>query len=179
MAVVDIRIIGDPILRERAREVGSLTPEIEEIFKNMIDTMFAYKGLGLAAPQIGHPLRLIVVNREALEIGDSPLLLINPEVIHEEGEDISEEGCLSIPGLYTDLKRPQKIVIRAKEVKNKRLKAVEIEAEGLFARTLLHEIDHINGILFIDRLPLEERIYLLAKWKKELRESRVQKGGED
>lgn len=178
MAVFKIRIIGDPILRERAKEVDSLTPDIIKTFSHMVDTMLAYRGLGLAAPQIGKSLRLITINRNALDVGNDPLLLMNPELVYEEGEDISEEGCLSLPGLYTDLKRAEKVTVRALEVVNNRVKPVEIKAEGLFARALLHEIDHINGILFIDRLPLKERIFLLAKWKKELREGKIQKGEE-
>ncbi len=168
MSVLPIRIIGDDILRQKAEPIADVEGEHIKLAYDMAETMIAERGIGLAAPQVGRSVRLIVVDLKYLEKGDSPLMLINPEIAYIEGSVSMEEGCLSIPGLFAHVERPEKVVVRGLAIKNERkVVEVEISADDLYARVLLHEIDHLDGILFVDRLPLEERISLLAKWQKE------------
>ena len=169
MSVLRIRIIGDPVLREKGEIVKEIDDNILQLAEDMIETMHNANGLGLAAHQVGVAKRLIVLNLKDIGVGKKDMVLINPEVVYSEGSDISEEGCLSIPGLYTKLERPYYIEVEAEEIKlsNKKRRKVRIKAEDLYARALLHEIDHINGILFIDRLDDMKRRILLAKWRRE------------
>ena len=166
--VREIRLFGDPILRKRCRPVEALTPQIRQLAQDMVETMFAANGLGLAAPQVGEDLRMIVINLEALEKGQKAQVLVNPEVVQVEGKEIAEEGCLSFPGLYLEIPRPYRAKVRALELRKGELVPVEIEAEGLHARALLHEIDHLNGVLFIDYLDLRTRARVIGQWKRKL-----------
>lgn len=159
MSILDIRVLGDPILREETKLVAEVTDELRALARNMFDTMYLAKGIGLAAPQIGRTERLAVV-----DVDDNPLVIINPEVIHGEGRDKGEEGCLSIPDVYGDVERPAKVRVRATGLDGKEF---EVEADGLFARCLQHEIDHLHGKLFIDYLSVLKRRSALAKWAKE------------
>lgn len=143
MAVYQIIKKGDEVLRQRAKEVPEITPNILRLLDNMKDTMFEANGVGLAAPQIGIGKRVIVVDSE-----DELLELINPEITESEGSETDTEGCLSVPGLIGEVKRAYKVTIKAK---NREGKAVELRREGLTARVLQHEIDHLDGILFIDK----------------------------
>jgi peptide deformylase len=154
MAVLPIRTFGDPVLRERAREVESFDRTLARLADDMIETMHEAPGVGLAAPQVGRSIRLIV-----LDIGDGPRALVNPILSQLHGEQLGEEGCLSVPGLYFPVKRAMNARADGFDVDGK---AVVIEGEGLLARVLQHEVDHIDGVLFIDRLSDEDRKAALA-----------------
>jgi len=169
MSVLDIRIIGDPVLRQKSKEIDIGDEKLLQLASDMIETMHNANGLGLAANQVGIPLRLIALNLKDIGVGKRDMVLINPEVVYSEGSSIEEEGCLSIPGLYTELERPYYVEVESRELKlpKGKLRKIRIKAEDLYARALLHEIDHINGILFVDRLDDIKRRIVLAKWKRE------------
>lgn len=143
MAVYQIVEIGDPILREKAQTVKKITSNIHKLLDNMADTMYQAEGVGLAAPQIGISKRVIVV-----DAGEGLIELINPSIVYEEGEQVGPEGCLSVPGVSREVRRAFKV--RAEGL-NRDGKPVEVVGEGMTARALQHEIDHLDGILFIDR----------------------------
>ena len=142
MAIREVRIDGDEVLRKVSRPVTEMTPRIEQLIGDMIDTMYQYDGVGLAAPQVGVLRRVIVI-----DIGEGPMVFINPEIVEPEGEQCGQEGCLSIPGVYMDVKRPNHVVVTAK---NEKMEDIRVEGDELLARALCHEIDHLNGILFKD-----------------------------
>jgi len=163
-----VRIYPDPVLREVAKPVEELNEEVLRLAEDLVDTMFAHEGLGLSANQIGELLRVIAVYKgEFTGREDEAQVLVNPEVVYHEGEEVDEEGCLSFPGLYFDVKRPSLAVVKALELRDGRLVPVEITATGLYARVLQHEIDHINGVLYIDYLEPKERIKKLREWKED------------
>lgn len=143
MAVLPIRKIGDPVLRSRSKEVDKVTDNTKGLITNMIDSMKAAEGLGLAAPQIGILQRVIVVSIEG-----ELTVVINPVLIEEQGEVIAEEGCLSVPNKTGIVKRAKQAVI---EGLNPDGNKVKYELEGIKARAFLHEIDHLNGVLFVDK----------------------------
>lgn len=143
MAVFQIVEIGDPVLKEKAKLVPKITPNVLKLLDNMADTMYDAQGVGLAAPQVGVSKRIVVI-----DVGDGLIELINPEIIHKEGEDIDVEACLSIPGLSGEVARAAKVTVRALD-RNGR--TVEYCGEGLLARAFQHEIDHLDGILFVDK----------------------------
>ena len=151
MAILQVRKYGDPVLRRRAEPVGEVTPEIRAAMRDLIDTMYHEVGLGLAAPQVGISLRLMVVDTEE---GHGPRALINPEIVDRTGQVVAEEGCLSIPGVFAPLARAEWVRLRAQDAD---CQPVEIEARGLFARVIQHEMDHLDGVLFIDRLDPVQR----------------------
>jgi len=171
MSIRRVRIIGDPVLRTPAEEVKEVTKELIELRQDLIDTMLEANGLGLAANQIGVLKKVAVINVEEIGVGKGIKVLVNPVVIFVEDTQNEEEGCLSIPGLYAELERPYFVKVEALEFKGKKLKPVTIEAEALYARALLHEIDHLNGILFVDRMEEERRRILLARWQEERKRS--------
>lgn len=142
MAVYRIINIGEDILREKAKEVKSVTPNILKLLDNMAETMYDAEGIGLAAPQIGVPKRVVIV-----DIGDGLVELINPVIISKEGEAIDQEGCLSVPNVTGEVKRAQKVVVQALDREGV---LMEYEAEDLIARAFQHEIDHLDGVLFVD-----------------------------
>ncbi|MCS7203096.1 MAG: peptide deformylase [Thermodesulfovibrio sp.] len=157
MAVLEIRKYPDEILKKVAEPVTKINGELQKLIDDMIETMYASNGVGLAAPQVGVLKRLIVVDTSVRQKNQSLLVLINPEIVNYEGEVLSEEGCLSVPGFTTKLSRKEKIYIKAFDRKGK---PIEIEADGLLSRALQHEIDHLNGILIIDRLsPLKKELF--------------------
>lgn len=143
MAVYRIVELGDLILREVARPVSRITPSILKLLDNLADTMYDAEGVGLAAPQIGVSKRVIVV-----DVGEGIIELINPVIVQKEGEQTGTEGCLSLPGVVREVSRSLRVRV---EGLNRQGQAVEIEGEGMLARALQHEIDHLDGILFIDR----------------------------
>jgi peptide deformylase len=145
MAVRQIVLLGDPILRQKAKRVSRFDQSIQQLIDDMIETMKAAPGLGLAAPQVGVPLRIVV-----MDVEDKVTVLCNPEITEMEGEHEPEEGCLSIPGYVANVKRALKVTVKAK---NRRGKDIKIKADGLLANVIQHEVDHVDGILFIDRLP--------------------------
>jgi len=159
MAILEIKEYGDPILREKALLVEEITPDILNLIKDMAETMYADSGVGLAAPQVGVSKRIITIDEDEEKL----LVLLNPEIIKSEGDVVEEEGCLSIPGIYSEVKRSSKVTVKAL---NENGDPIEITKEGLSARALQHEIDHLNGILFIDKIGRMERQILLNKLKK-------------
>lgn len=144
MAIRIIREDGDEVLRKRSKVVEELSPKISELIDDMLDTMYFANGVGLAAPQIGILKRIVTI-----DVGDGPVVLINPEIVDSEGEHIDEEGCLSIPGKFGEVSRPYKLRVKAKD---RDFKDIELEASELFARAVCHEIDHLDGILFKDKV---------------------------
>jgi peptide deformylase len=165
MAVRDIRFLGDEVLRTPAEDVTELGPEIERLIDDMWATMYHAEGIGLAAPQIGVSLRVMVIDvRESDEEGGNRLALVNPRIV-EASKKMAKgvEGCLSIPGMEEVVERPKSVRVVGTDPSGT---PVEVEADGLFARALQHEIDHLDGVLFIDRIsPLKRRL-LLKKWRK-------------
>ena len=144
-----IRIVtedGDEILRKKAREVDDVNDRIKEILNDMVDTLHKYNGVGLAGPQIGILKRIIVID---LYNGKEPLKLVNPKIIKQKGEQEVEEGCLSFPNKFAKIIRPAEGVIEALNEKGKKIK---ITGKGLLAQALSHEIDHLDGILFVDKI---------------------------
>jgi peptide deformylase len=146
MAVLSIRKYGDPVLRRRAKPVETVTPEIKRTIADMIDTMYDEVGLGLAAPQIGVSLRLMVVGDDE---GREARALINPVIAEQGGEIVAEEGCLSIPGVFAPVRRAEWVRLEAQDELGR---PVSISARGLRARVFQHEMDHLDGVLFIARL---------------------------
>jgi len=159
MAILEIKEYGEPVLREKALPVKEITPEILNLMKDMAETMYTASGVGLAASQVGVPKRIILVDGEE----DGLIVLINPMIIKSEGEVVAEEGCLSVPDIYSQVKRSSKVTIKGLDENGD---PIEITKEGLTARALQHEIDHLDGILFIDRIGRMERQILLNKLKK-------------
>ena len=155
--------LGDAILSEPARAVDVITPEIETLIDDMIETMYAAPGIGLAAPQVGVSLKIFVID---LSLGKDPFQLhtmINPEFIERDGMQLEEEGCLSIPGFTHTIPRPKRVVVKGL---NRDLEEFTIEGTGLLARALQHEVDHLNSCLFVDRLRGISRDLILRKIKK-------------
>ncbi|NLP43021.1 MAG: peptide deformylase [Peptococcaceae bacterium] len=142
MAVYQIVQLGEDILRQKAQEVKKITPNIHKLLDNMAETMYEANGVGLAAPQIGISKRIVVI-----DIGEGLIELINPIIVEKSGEEIESEGCLSVPNVVGEVKRAKSVVIQAL---NRDGETVEYEAEGLLARAFQHEIDHLEGILFVD-----------------------------
>lgn len=153
MALRIVRHDGDPVLRKISKEVKVVNDRIIELCEDMIDTMYEKDGVGLAAPQVGILKRVIVVDVD-MENPD-PHVFINPEIIESSGEQRGPEGCLSVPGVMGEITRPFKIKVKALDVDGKEFIT---EAEDFFARAICHEIDHLNGILFIDRDDYEEMV---------------------
>jgi peptide deformylase len=147
MAIRNIRKIGDSILNKRAKEITEMTPKIKTLIQDMIDTMYDAYGVGLAAPQVGILKRLIVI--DVSEDGDSPIILINPEILETDGEQVGEEGCLSVPGKSGVVKRPNYAKVKAL---NENMEEITVEGTELLARALCHEIDHLNGELYVDKV---------------------------
>lgn len=148
MAVLGIVEVGNPVLREPTKPIIKVTKKTQKLIQDMFDTMYAVDGVGLAAPQVGVNVKLVVI-----DIGEGPLTLINPEIKTATGEEIDVEGCLSVPGKQAYVRRAQAVMV---EAFNEKGKPIRIEADGLFARCLQHEIDHLNGILYIDLVEEDE-----------------------
>jgi peptide deformylase len=161
MAVLKVRKYGDPTLRRSAAPVGEVTPEIRAIISDMTETMYDEVGIGLAAPQVGISLRLIVI---ADEDGRDVQALLNPAIVERGGEVTGEEGCLSIPGVFAPVARAAWVKVEARSVAGRPL---TIDARGLRARVLQHEIDHLDGVLVIDRVDPVMRDRIKRKIKKE------------
>ncbi len=161
--MLDIYTIGADVLRKNAAPIEKFDDELTSLVAKMFETMKLGKGVGLAAPQVGLEQRLFVVQIE----GDTPRVFINPEIVQTSMElEPFEEGCLSIPGVYADLDRPSGIKVQAW---NERGRRFVLEAEGFLARVIQHELDHLNGILFTDRLPEKSRDRLLRQYEKRMR----------
>ena len=157
MSILDIRVLGDPILRQSTVPVKEITDELRTLVADMFETMHHARGIGLAAPQVGRTERLAVI-----EIDGEPLVVINPEILETSGKAKAEEGCLSIPDIYADVERPKDVAIRAMDLEGN---TYELQATELLARCLQHEIDHLDGKLFLDYLSVLKRTAALTKWK--------------
>jgi peptide deformylase len=157
VGILDIRVLGDPILRQATTPVAEVTDELRQLVKDMFATMYHARGIGLAAPQVGRTERITVI-----DVDEQPLVLENPPVTGASGRAKGEEGCLSIPDIYGDVERPRSVTVRAQDLEGR---TFEIEATDLLARCLQHEIDHLDGKLFIDYLSVLKRTAALAKWK--------------
>lgn len=167
MALLSIRTIPDPILRLKAEPVDGVDDDLRELLSNMAETMYANDGIGLAAPQVGRSVRAIVVDaRDKEERGDPEglLSLVNPVIVEAEGTVLFEEGCLSVPELRADVKRHERILVKAIDAEGE---PVEIQAEDLLAIVLQHEMDHLDGTLFIDHIGRLKRELYLRKLRKE------------
>ena len=159
MSILDIRVLGDPVLRKATKRVTEITDELRKLIADMFEPMYAAEGIGLAAPQVGRAERLAVVDVEGQKF-----TLINPEVIERIGDiDKAEEGCLSIPDIYGDVERPFTVTIRAMNENGEQYEATGSE---LLGRCFQHEIDHLDGKLFIDYLSPLKRKAAMAKWEK-------------
>lgn len=143
MSVLEIRRAGDPVLKEKAKPVSKITKSVRALIDDMAHTMREADGVGLAAPQVGVSLRVIV-----LDVGDGMVELVNPEIVSSSGCETNSEGCLSIPGMYGEVERFTTITV---EGLNRDGKRISLKGEGLLARALQHEIDHLEGVLFIER----------------------------
>jgi len=163
MAILHICTYPEEILRQRAEPITEIDEEIVKLVDHMAETMYSAPGIGLAATQVGVAKQLLVADIAPRKPESELIVLINPEIVAAEGEVIIEEGCLSVPEYQAEVKRHEKITVRGLNLKGEE---VEIEAEGLLAVVLQHEIDHLNGMLFIDRL---------SKLKRDLYKRRVRK----
>ncbi|MGH7711076.1 MAG: peptide deformylase [Gemmatimonadaceae bacterium] len=157
MSILDIHVLGSPILRAETKVVAEVSDELRKLASDMFDTMYKAKGIGLAAPQVGRSERLAV-----LDVDEQRFALVNPEIVWEEGSERAEEGCLSIPDIYGEVDRAQRVLVRATDLEGK---PFELEATDLLARCLQHEIDHLHGRLFIDYLSFLKRRAAIAKWE--------------
>ena len=146
MAIRIIREDGDEILRKKAREVEEVNDKIREILEDMVETMHQFNGVGLAGPQIGILKRLVVID---LYDDNGPIKLVNPKIIKQEGKQEVEEGCLSFPNQFAKIIRPARVTIEALNEKGEKIK---IKSEGLLAQAISHELDHLDGILFVDKI---------------------------
>ena len=159
--VYRIRMYGDPVLHEKALPIEAITEEAHQIAKKMLATMYSNPiGIGLAATQVGILKRLIVIDIDRDDPDNAPIVLINPEILEQEGESVIEEGCLSIPELKAEVKRPEKVIVSARTLDDEE---IIIEDGSLLSRVLQHEIDHLNGVLFIDHLSRKKQKRLKAK----------------
>lgn len=154
---------GDPVLEKPAASITKFDAELEHLVENMFASMYAANGVGLAAPQIGKSIRLAVVDVTVGKNPEAKIVLVNPEIIHAEGEVREEEGCLSVPGFRGYVVRPQFVTVRAKNAKGE---TFEIRGENLLARAFCHEIDHLHGILFLTHLSMLKRDLIKRKIKK-------------
>jgi peptide deformylase len=164
MSLREIVILGDPILRRPAREVPAFDEDLRTLVRDMFETMYHAEGIGLAAPQVGVSWRVLVVDLRRDDVPDARAVLVNPRVVwRSQDTEKQPEGCLSIPGLEDVVERPRAVRIEGYDPDGGR---VELDVEGLYARALQHEIDHLDGILFLDRVTPLKRRMLLKKWKK-------------
>jgi peptide deformylase len=163
MALRDVLIIGDPILAKKSEPIGEITGEIAQLARDMVETVHAAPGVGLAAPQVGVNKRLIVVDLSVGEDKTALHILVNPEIVAAEGEAVCEEGCLSVPEIKEKVPRPYRVVVRGLDLEGRR---VEVEGEDLLARAFCHEIDHLDGVLFVDKLSALKRALIKKKLRK-------------
>jgi peptide deformylase len=161
MAVLKVRRYGDPVLRRRAALVEAVTPEVRRLASDMIETMYDEVGIGLAAPQVGVSTRLMVVGDEE---GRGAQVLVNPTISAQGGKVTAEEGCLSLPGVFAQVTRSEWVTLEAQDLEGR---PVAVTARGLRARVFQHEIDHLDGVLFIDRLEPVVRDRIKRRIKKE------------
>lgn len=171
MAIRMVRENGDEVLRKKAREVEAVDDKIRELLDDMVETLHAYNGVGLAAPQVGILKRVVVID---LYDDKGPMKLVNPKIVKQKGEQEVEEGCLSFPNQFAKIIRPAEVII---EALNENGKKIKIKGEGLLAQALSHELDHLDGVLFVDKIIPGTLEYVTEEnkedRKKEKREKRV------
>ena len=172
MSVTEIRVYPDPILQVKAAEIETIDGRIVRLAEEMAETMYAAPGVGLAAPQVGVSERLIVVDVKNPDGKKELINLVNPEIIEMEGRVVEEEGCLSLPGITENVARAERVLVRGYDLNEQER---EIEAEGLLAVALQHEIDHIEGILFIDRISRLKRGIIQRKVRKLVQQAQSSK----
>jgi peptide deformylase len=159
MSLLSLHLLGSPVLRQRSADVQAVDDDVRRIIDDMFETMDAARGVGLAANQVGLAQRIAVIDAEGHRF-----VMVNPVIVEAEGRATAEEGCLSIPEIYGDVTRAERVVLEALDRDGQPFR---LEAEGLAARAIQHEIDHLDGILFLDHLGLMKRKVLLARWKRE------------
>jgi peptide deformylase len=160
VALLDIHVLGSPVLRQETTPVDAVTDDLRRLVDDMFETMHAAKGIGLAAPQVGRTERLFVA-----EVDEHKLAIFNPEIVTATGKPVkAEEGCLSIPEVYGDVERPPLVTMRGLDVEGQ---PIELSAEGLLARCMQHELDHLHGRLFIDYFGMFKRRSAMAAWERE------------
>jgi len=162
--VLPIYLYGQKVLRKRATDVSKVTPELAKLADDMLETMYQSSGIGLAAPQIGRSIRLIVADVAGEEEEKHPYFLFNPVITERNGACTAEEGCLSVPGVWADVARPESITVEALDKNGKRQVLKNID--GLLARCIQHEIDHLDGVLFVDKISPTDRTLNEGKLKK-------------
>ena len=160
MAVLSVRRYGDPLLRQKSKPVTEVTPEIARTIQDMVETMYQQVGIGLAAPQVGIPLRLVVMD----DGKRGTRALLNPKIAERRGSVVAEEGCLSLPGIFAQVERSEWVRVEANDPDRQ---PVSFEARGMLARVVQHELDHLDGVLFIDRLPPMTRDKIKRRIQKE------------
>jgi peptide deformylase len=170
MAILDIVYYGDPRLEKLSEPVNEVTPETRRFVKDMFETMYFTNGVGLSAPQVGVNQRIMVIDCSGGSDRDQQIALVNPVILTSSGEQKGPEGCLSFPGLFAEVTRPNVVKVKGLDLDGK---AVEIEGEGLLARALHHEIDHLDGVLFIQRMKKSDREAIVKKMKKQKFEKTV------
>ncbi len=161
MAVLSMRQLPNTILRQKAKRVRIIDDSVQRLIDDMVETMHYYAGLGLAAPQVGVSRQVMVIQMP----GEELIVLINPEVVKRSGEYIVEEGCLSVPGYRGEIKRSLAVTVKGR---NRQGKNIRLKAEGLLAQALQHEIDHLNGMLYIDHLESQDRLHRIEPAPEEM-----------
>lgn len=146
MAIRNIRKMGEPVLRKKCKEVTEMTPKLQELIDDMFDTMYEAYGVGLAAPQVGVLRKIVVID---ISEETDPLVFINPEILEMSGEQTGEEGCLSLPGKSGTVTRPDYVKVRAYD---RNMQVFEMEGTGMLARAICHEFDHLQGVLYVDKV---------------------------
>jgi len=159
MSLLDIHVLGSPILRRETQPVQQMTTELRQLVTDMFDTMYAAKGIGLAAPQVGRSERIAVV-----DVDKQPMVLVNPVITLRQGKSRREEGCLSIPDIHYEVERAGKVVVQALDVD---MQPITLEGTDLFGTCLQHEIDHLHGKLFVDHLSILKRRQAMRDWEEE------------
>lgn len=162
MSLKEVIIYPDPVIKKKSESLEEVNEEIKKLIEDMAETMYASRGVGLAAVQIGVLKRIIVVN-----VGEGLIAMVNPEILENEGESQMEEGCLCLPGVLIDVKRSEKVKVKGL---NEKGEEVVVDAEGLLARAFQHEVDHLNGILIIDKVSRIKRELLTNNLRKQARE---------
>jgi peptide deformylase len=153
MAILPIRSLPDPVLRRKAKRVSIIGDSVQKLIDNMLETMHAAPGrVGLAAPQVGVPLRVIVIGMPEEE----DIILINPEIVRTKGEQLVDEGCLSLPGYVGEIKRAESVTVKGLDRNGRKIR---IKADGLLAQALQHEIDHLNGTIYVDHLESTDKLH--------------------
>lgn len=152
MPLLSLRVLPDPVLRRKAKRISALDSSVQRLIDDMLETMPAVCGVGLAAPQVGISLRLAVIGLPE----EDPIVLVNPEIVKRSGERIVDEGCLSVPGYRGEIKRSVSVTVKALDRHGKQ---VRFKGTDLFAQALEHELDHLNGVLYIDHLESPDKLY--------------------